>query len=117
MDINITAIERLVRLFAQPAALMIIPLIGYAFLPDPSSVSPVLAGMAQVFKPVGGVLLVASLAGSGWMARRRGLLWKWESGDLDGGCDNCAGPMHHKDGRYGPYSVCMMCGSKREGHH
>lgn len=117
MDINITAIERLVRLFAIPAAWAILPLIGYAILPDPGNSSPVLAGMAQVFQPVGNVMLLVSLAGVAWIARRFWLLWKWESGDLDGGCYNCAGPMQHKDGRYGPYSVCMMCGSKREGHH
>lgn len=117
MDINITAIERLVRLFRQPAALMICPLIGYTFLPDAESLPPVLAGMAQVFHAIGGVLLLASLVGVAWSAKRCWTLWKWESGDFDGGCYNCAGPMQHKDGRYGPYSVCMMCGSKREGHH
>jgi len=117
MDINITAIERLARLFAVPLATTILPLIGYAILPDPGNSSPVLAGMAQVFHPVGKVLLLASLPGATWIAWRFWLLWKWESGDLDGGCYNCAGSMQHKDGRYGPYSVCMMCGSKREGHH
>ena len=117
MDINITAIERLARLFAVPLATTIIPLIGYAILPDPGNSSPLLAGMAQVFQPVGKVLLLASLPGAAWVAWRCGLVWKWESGDLDGGCYNCAGPMQHKDGRYGPYSVCLMCGSKREGCH
>lgn len=117
MDINITAIERLIRLFTQPVALTIFPLIGYAFLPAPGNSSPVLAGIAQVFHSIGGVLLLASLIGVAWGAKRCWMLWKWESGDLDGGCYNCAGPMQHKDGRYGPYSVCIMCGSKREGHH
>jgi len=114
---DITVIERLVRLFAQPVALTLFPLVGYAFLPNPGSSSLVLAGIAPVFHSIGGVLLLASLTGAAWVAWRLWLLWKWESGDLDGGCYHCAGPMRHKEGRYGPYSICMMCGSKREGHH
>ena len=58
--------------------------------------------------------VVAALGMSLW---RWGLLYLWESGKLEGGCYNCGGPMSHKDGRYGPYSKCLICGSKREGWH
>ncbi|MNR69357.1 hypothetical protein D3C85_1945410 [compost metagenome] len=48
---------------------------------------------------------------------RWGLLYLWETGKLEGGCYSCGGPVSHKDGRYGPYSKCLICGSKREGWH
>lgn len=117
MDINITAIERLARLFALPAAATLLPLIIFAVLPDTDSSSQLLAELAALIHYIRGGLLLACLAGLAWAAKRCWTLWKWERGDLDGGCYNCAGPMHHKDGRYGPYSICLMCGSKREGHH
>jgi len=114
---DITAIERLIRLFVAPAALAICPMIGIAVLPNPAKLSPMLAGMAQIFVSMNLILALVSSAGLAWVVWRCWILWKWESGQRDGGCYSCAGPMHHKNGRYGPYSVCLMCGSKREGHH
>lgn len=74
-----------------------------------------------ILAEAGRLLLIASariaVAGLLWMAWRVWLLWRWENGDLGGSCHNCAGTMSHHTGRYGDYSKCRMCGSKREGHH
>lgn len=118
MNINITAVERYFRLFALPVFLMFIGLMGMmqfsAQAPASDLASALLANVGRVLFPASAVLtLVAFL----WTVWNCWLLFRWELGDLHGGCNWCGGVMSHKDGRYGTYSVCKMCGGKREGWH
>lgn len=118
MNINITAIERYFRLFALPVFLMLIGLSGMMLfsVPAPASnhASALLSNVGQILFPASAALtLVASI----WTAWNCWLLFRWERGDLEGGCNRCGGVMSHKDGRYGAYSVCKMCSGKREGWH
>lgn len=115
MDINITAIERNLRFYGAPAALTIFGLIGTLLIdPNPSGPVPVMI-LAPLAKGVFLACAAATAAGALWLGYRAVLEWRWQRGALDGGCLNCGGPMRHLDGRYGSYSKCMMCGSKREG--
>lgn len=118
VGINITEIERNLRLYAAPGALVLIGMAGM-FLIDPS---PPQAGTAVdiVAQFAGFVFLGAALlcmAGLMWAGWRVYLEWRWMSGKSDGGCLNCGGDMRHLEGRYSRYSKCLMCGAKRKGHH
>lgn len=118
MNIDITAIERYFRLFALPVFLMLIGFIGMVLFSGPAPAgglaSALLANVGRIFFPASAALtLVASI----WTAWNCWQLFRWERGDLQGGCNRCSGVMSHKDGRYGTYSVCKMCGGKREGWH
>jgi hypothetical protein len=118
MNIDFTAIERYLRLFALPVFLMLIGLLGLMLF---SNAAPAEGLAAALLANVGRILLPASaaltIAACLWGAWNYWLLFRWERGDLQGGCIRCGGVMSHKDGRYGTYSVCKMCGSKREGWH
>ncbi|MFI8744494.1 hypothetical protein ACIGKL_04980 [Pseudomonas sp. NPDC077186] len=118
MNINITAIERYIRLFGLPAFLMILGLVGMAFFsskaPATDIASAVFASVVRLLFPASAGLTIAAAL---WLAWNCWQLHRWECGDLQGGCDRCGGVMSHKDGRYGAYSVCKMCGGKREGWH
>lgn len=111
---NITNIERSWRLFVEPVMVVAGGMLGMLVASQVLMAKPVLAGAGQVVGLACGGLAVAGLI---WMAWRAWLLWRWEIGDLDGACYNCAGVLSHHKGRHGYYSKCRMCGSKREGHH
>ena len=119
MDINITAIERLIRHLSVPVGMIALGIFlavtfGQEETPGGSPVSVMLGGFWYALRwPAMGLVIFGASFGL-W---RLWQLYRWESGEVDGGCLNCGGPMSHKDGRYGPYSICRMCGSKREGWH
>ncbi len=118
MDINVTAIERNLRLYALPGALAVLGLIGVLLIdPSATSTDPNLKMVAPVKRVI--FCGAASVAGFGllWALYNAWLEHRWQQGDLIGGCDHCAGPMRHLNGRYSAYSKCLMCGSKRKGHH
>lgn len=118
MNIDITAIERYLRLFGLPMFLVLMGLLGMALFSGPAPAgdlaAAVLANIGQIVFPASAAL---TMAASLWGAWNYWLLFRWERGDLQGGCNRCGGVMSHKDGRYGTYSVCKMCGGKREGWH
>ena len=69
MDINITAIERYIRLFGLQVFLMILGLVGMAFFsgvaPEDNIASAVLASLGRFLLPASaGVTLIASM----WLA-------------------------------------------------
>ncbi|HCL3894716.1 TPA: hypothetical protein N2B36_006362, partial [Pseudomonas aeruginosa] len=113
MNINITAIERYLKLFGLPMFLALMGLLGMGLFsgaaPAGSIAAAVLANVGVVLFPASAALTIAA---SLWLAWNCWLLYRWENGDLQGGCDRCGGVMSHKDGRYGAYSVCKMCGGK-----
>lgn len=117
MDINLTAIARNLRLYGPPGAITAGGLLGTLLInPHPVGPAPLMI-LAPLAKGMFIASLVAMAAGSLWLAWRAVLEWRWERGTLDGGCLNCGFVMRHLDGRYGAYSKCMRCGSKREGWH
>lgn len=118
VDINFTAIERNLRLYGMPGALILIGVVGMLLIdPAPDQASPVTAAIAPLARMafIGSVLV--ALVGLIWMGWRVWLEWRWMSGKSDGGCLNCGGDMRHLEGRYSRYSKCLMCGAKRKGHH
>lgn len=118
MNINVTAIERNIRLYALPGLLALIG-IGTMLLIDPSaaSVRPFDQMIAPLKRGVFWVAVMLTVGGIVWSLYRAWLEFRWMQGALLGGCDNCGGPLRHLDGRYGTYSKCLMCGSKRKGWH
>lgn len=118
MNINVTAIERNIRLYALPGLLTLIG-IGTMLLIDPSaaSVRPFDQMIAPLKRGVFWVAVMLAVGGIVWSLYRAWLEFRWIRGELLGGCDNCGGPLRHLDGRYGAYSKCLMCGSKRKGWH
>lgn len=115
MDINLTAIERNLRLYGVPGVVTVLGVAG-TLLIDPH---PAGAGLQKMLAPLASGAFIACMAASAvgalWLGWRAVLEWRWERGTLDGGCVSCGGVMRHLDGRYGAYSKCMMCGEKREG--
>lgn len=118
MDINVTAIERNIRLYALPGLLTLIG-ISAVLLIDPAaaSTSPVDQIVAPLKRGIFWVAVGFIMAGIVWGLYRAWLEFRWMQGELLGDCDNCGGPLRHLDGRYGAYSKCLMCGSKRKGWH
>lgn len=117
MEFNQTAIERNLRLYGLPGLIAFLGLVGTLVIDPHPSGRP--EEMYLAFIAEGAFILSAVALGVGalWMAYNALLEWRWERGDLEGGCFKCSGPMRHLDGRYGPYSKCRMCGAKREGWH
>ena len=111
MEINVTAIERWVRQLATPVALI---LAGLVFVWAASKLEGLFGTPAVGMHTWA---LAVPLVGLIWAAWRLWQMYRWEAGDLEGGCLSCGGPMSQHDGRYGPYSRCRMCGDKREGWH
>jgi hypothetical protein len=118
MNLDLTAIQRNVRLFALPILFSTVGLIGMLICAGHDDQSTPLAAM------VTGVLQIAfwpafalALIGASLLARNTWLLWRWESGELIGSCTKCGGVMQHRDGRWSQYSRCNMCGSTRQGWH
>ncbi|WP_139199064.1 hypothetical protein [Pseudomonas panipatensis] len=118
MDINLTEIERSIRFYGPPGLLMLAGGVG-SLLIDPSGAS--LNPIDQIFMPLkqGLSMLAATamVAGAVWGLWRVGVEYRWSRGLLDGGCERCDGPVRHKEGRWGPYSKCLMCGSTSKGWH
>jgi hypothetical protein len=118
MDINITAIERNVRLYGQP---ILLALLGGAGMYLAGSWDHNASGIKAALGPVMKYGFIGSaalcFAGLIWAAWRAYLEFRWSNGETAGGCNNCGGVMRHLSGRYGGYSKCMMCGRKQEGHH
>lgn len=116
MEINVTAIERNLRLYAVPASISLAGLVAMVLV-DPGKQSA--TGMAALAVPIKQVLFLAAaattLAGALWFGYRAWLELRWQRGAIRG-CDNCGGAMQHFTGRYGDYSKCLMCGVKRKGH-
>ncbi|MGP3789798.1 hypothetical protein [Pseudomonas sp. B392_1p] len=117
MEINLTAIERNFRLFAGPALVTLVPTIILVTFGEVSQTNPYMVGLAAVLRPVFLGLAAIALMGVIWFSWRLWLIYRWEKGDLNGGCNNCAFVVKHRSGRYGNYSECLNCGSKREGWH
>lgn len=88
-------------------------------LVDPSPAAAV--GVEQVLAPLMRAVFFgacgATIIGAVWGAWSVYLEYRWARGDLVGGCDHCGGPMRHKEGPWGDYSKCIMCGSTRSGWH
>jgi hypothetical protein len=116
VDINITAIERNLRLYAAPGSLALLGLAGL-LLVDPSGQG--VTGLASMAVPIKRVVFagagVLTMVGALWLGYRGWLEWRWERGSV-GGCRKCGGSMQRLNGRYGPYSKCLMCGVKRKGY-
>jgi hypothetical protein len=118
MNLDLTAIQRNVRLFAVPILFSTMGLIGMLICAGHDDQSTPLAMMmigilGVAFWPC----LALALVGAAWLARNTWLLWRWENGELVGSCTKCGGVMHHRDGRWSQYSRCNMCGSTRQGWH
>jgi hypothetical protein len=79
--------------------------------------NPMMLILNAVGTPVLWISIAAEVCAVLWAARNLWQLRRWMNGELVGGCVECGGVMHHLDGRYGPYSVCKMCRSKRGGWH
>lgn len=113
-----SSLDRAFRLYSGPVVLAVIGVVGVALV-DPSPVAA--PGFEQMLVPFKRMLFFgacgAAIVGALWGAWNVFLEYRWARGDLNGGCHNCGGPMRHKDGRWGAYSKCIMCGSKREGWH
>lgn len=111
----------MIRLFGLPIFLGVGSLAVGLFLSmagQSAAESAILAEVGTLFWQAGRLIALAGVAAAlGLSLWRWWLLYLWESGKLEGGCFNCGGPMSHKDGRYGAYSKCQICGSKREGWH
>jgi len=118
VEINITAAERALRLFALPAALMLLGLALLAFIGGAmDTLSPMLRPTLEaVIVPARWFLAGLSGWGALWFAWRLLLLYRWGNG-ADGGCHGCGGFVSHLEGRRGDYSKCLMCGGTRSGHH
>jgi len=118
VEINVTAVERAVRLFALPTALMLLGLILLAFTGGAmDTLSPMLRPTLEaVIVPARWFLAGLSCWGALWFAWRLLLMYRWENG-ADGGCHRCGGFVRHLEGRWGDYSKCMMCGGTKSGHH
>lgn len=96
---------RFFRVFSLPAFLMFAGTIGMHMV----STERFLA--SQVLKDVGrGFFLVSlgvAVTGFIWVAWRLWVLWRWESGRLNGECNHCGGSSGILQG-----PRCMMCGNK-----
>lgn len=119
MDINLTAIARSFRVYAIPTtliatSLIMLWLLGPGSEPSPRSIEMMLQGVREKLRWFALLVLVAGVLGAIYSTWE---LHQWRQGKLSGGCHNCGGSTMHRSGRYGPYSICKMCGSKREGHH
>lgn len=116
MDINVTAIERNVRRYALPGLLALIGVVAMLLIDPSATPTSVFEKIVAPLKK-GMFWLAVGLALSGltWGIYRAWLEFRWLQGELLGGCDHCGGPVRHLDGRYGAYSKCLMCGSKRNG--
>jgi hypothetical protein len=113
---NITSIERNLRFYGPPGILLLIGMAGLLLI-DPSGKGA--SGLSLIALPFSQFLFygagVITMFGLLWLGYRAWLEWRWERGELDGGCMKCGGVVKHHDGRYGAYSKCMMCGAKRKG--
>lgn len=116
VEINLTAAERAVRLFALPTALMLLGLVLLAFIGGAmDTLSPMVRPTLEaVIVPARWFLAGLSCWGALWFAWRLVLLYRWENG-ADGGCHHCCGFVRHLEGRWGDYSKCMMCGGTKSG--
>lgn len=115
MDINITAIERNIRFYGPPVALVLFSLLVALITRS----SPAPAGFALILAPIASWVntgaLITAAGGTLWLLWRGWIEWRWERGEYEGGCDHCGGPVSHLDGRYGTYSKCKMCGATQKG--
>ncbi|WP_236450493.1 hypothetical protein [Stutzerimonas stutzeri] len=118
MEINVTAVERAVRLFALPMGLMLLGLALLAFTGRALDIQSPMLRLTLEAVIVPGRWFLVGLSGWGaiWLAWRLLLLYRWENG-ADGGCHRCGGFVRHLEGRWGDYSKCLMCGGTRSGHH
>lgn len=118
MNLNLTTMQRNVRLFALPILLTTAGLIGTLVCAAHDDQSTALATMMSgFFQVLFWPAVVLALVGIVWLVRNTWLLWRWESGELIGSCAKCGGVMQHRDGRWSQYSRCNMCGSTRQGWH
>lgn len=118
MNVDLTSIRRGIILFSWPITLAVAGLIGMAACAGYDDHSTALAVMVSgILKPMFWAFIVLEVVALIWLAYNVRQLWRWENGELVGGCVDCGGTMQHKDGRYGHYSVCRMCSSKRNGWH
>ena len=118
MNFDFRTARLLIQLFSAPGAFVLIGLVGMVWSAEPSEVPPLLAGViAPILRAVflGGTGFTA--IGLTWATWNCWQLYRWETGSVVGSCTNCGGLLSHRDGRYGAYSVCKMCGAKRNGWH
>ncbi|MHB9798447.1 hypothetical protein ACYCAX_11615 [Pseudomonas sp. MT3] len=111
-----TNLPRFLRLNGRPVTLLLAGLAG-AILIDPIASAP----YEQISLPFKRALYFGALSmtaiGALWCSWNAWLEYRWSRGELNGGCDDCGGHVRHLSGRYGAYSKCLMCGSKRNGWH
>jgi len=118
MNLDLTAIPRNVRLFALPILFSTVGLIGMLICAGHGDRNtPLAAMMTGVLQIAFWPALALALLGVSWLARNIWLLWRWQNGEVIGGCTTCGGVMRHEDGRWSQYSRCNICGSKRQGWH
>ncbi|WP_330113950.1 hypothetical protein SA496_14350 [Pseudomonas sp. JS3066] len=115
---DITAIERNVRLYGLPVFLTLMGLAGMLLIglssPATTPIDHVLAPLKRAaFLGAAGFAVVGAI----WWARNAWLKYRWIRGELDGGCHHCGGVMRQLKGRWGAYSKCLMCGNTRKGWH
>lgn len=116
MNLDITAIQRNVRMFALPILLSTVGLIGMLICAGHDDQStPLATMMTAVLQLAFWPALALALIGISWLARNTWSLLRWENGELVGSCTKCGGVMQHRDGRWSQYSRCSMCGSTRQG--
>jgi hypothetical protein len=118
MNLDLTAIQRNVRLLALPILFSAVGLIGMLICSgDDDRSTPLAAMMIGVLQIAFWPALALALIGVSGLARNIWLLWRWENGEPIGNCTECGGVMQRRDGRWSQYSRCNMCGSKRQGWH
>lgn len=103
------------RLLSRPFAIFLIGVIcSFLIGSVDTSVSPFLVAIPRY---LGLIPLAIMLWGICWLALNVWRLWRLEQGALNGDCFNCGGILEDRNGRYGPYRKCMMCGSTKKGHY
>lgn len=108
---NITKIERYVRVLALPVFLMVVG--GISVAVGVKAKDALLLASVAPYLAFGG--LGAAVFGVFWMIWALFQMDRWERGSIVGTCPNCGGAESSLDGKYGPYRRCRMCGAKREG--
>ncbi len=109
----------LIRMFLRPLFFWLVALSLFlylrVFVADLLSDSTYLIGLTEVVRSK--AVWIASIPftiGALLFVQRLQLLYWWSS-DENQGCDSCGAPQDEKNGRYGPYRKCFLCGATKSG--
>lgn len=108
---NVTKVERYLRVLASPITCMVAG--GILVAIGVKAKDALFLESVARYLAFGG--LAATVVGLLWMIWVLFQMERWESGTVIGTCPTCGGVESNLDGRYGPYRRCRMCGAKREG--